>query len=525
MLASHHSHSGQFCRHAVGTLEEVVKTAIAAGFKVYGLTEHVPRYRREDLYPEETNTEPADLAHTFDLYLKEAHRLKVAYAAQITLLVGLETDFITFNDLDQLEALLVRYSGQIEYVVGSVHHCNGIPIDFDKATFEKSVASFADTPSTINDKAPTPTQISYLNAYFDAQLQLMERIHPEVIGHFDVCRLYTPNLSLRAVWPRVERNVKYAIEYGAVFELNAAAFRKEWDSAYPGREIVELIKSLGGGFVLSDDSHGPAAVGLNYDRLLSYVQEMSIKKVAHLETGTQCSKSGRQIHPVIFPAIRKFYIGFLATILVRVHGVIDETMKSAATGHGPEIGVYLSETSIPSLTTVAAALLAVAPSVFAGKRGLAWPCSLNWTGMQATKDSASSPIGQLQTRAAQQGWNTVFSLNEPDVNGISASDAANCTFAQFQSHVQNAHNRFPNYQLVVSEFALVSPATRDQQVAFLKSAMSFLDGASYVAMHSVFSASSPSLISKNTAGGEVGTGSSLFNDDGSLSANGIAYRG
>ncbi|KAG8793504.1 hypothetical protein FRC12_002547 [Ceratobasidium sp. 428] len=178
--------------------------------------------------------------------------------------------------------------------------------------------------------------------------------------------------------------------------------------------------------------------------------------------------------------------------------------------------------------------------------------------MQATKDSASSLIGQLQTRAAQQGWNTVFSLNEPDVNGISAGDAANwyiqninplaishlltridgrcyfdyvnihrygSTFAQFQSHVQNAHNRFPNYQLVVSEFALVSPATRDQQVAFLKSAMSFLDGASYVAMYSVFSASSPSLISKNTAGGEVGTGSSLFNDDGSLNANGIAYRG
>ncbi|KAG8793502.1 histidinolphosphatase [Ceratobasidium sp. 428] len=298
MLASHHSHSGQFCKHAIGTLEEAVRAAIAAGFKVYGLTEHVPRYRREDLYPEEINIEPADLAHTFDLYLKEAHRLKVAYADQITLIVGLETDFITLNDLDQLEALQVHYPGQIEYVVGSVHHCNGIPIDFDEPTFEKSVTSFADSPCTINDKVPTPAQISYLNAYFDAQLQLMERIHPEVIGHFDLCRLYTPNLSLRAVWPRVERNVKYAIEYGAVFELNAAAFRKGWDSAYPGREIVELIKSLGGGFVLSDDSHGPAAVGLNYDRLLSYVQEMSIKKVAHLETATQRSKSGRQIHPV-----------------------------------------------------------------------------------------------------------------------------------------------------------------------------------------------------------------------------------
>ena len=40
-------------------------------------------------------------------------------------------------------------------------------------------------------------------------------------------------------------------------------------------------------------------------------------------------------------------------------------------------------------------------------------------------DSPSSPIGELKKRAAQQGWNTVFSLNEPDINGISPQTAAN----------------------------------------------------------------------------------------------------
>lgn len=53
MPHSHHSHSGQFCRHATGRLEDVVLEAIRKGFEVYGLTEHVPRYREEDLYPEE----------------------------------------------------------------------------------------------------------------------------------------------------------------------------------------------------------------------------------------------------------------------------------------------------------------------------------------------------------------------------------------------------------------------------------------------------------------------------------------
>jgi histidinol-phosphatase (PHP family) len=53
MPYSHHSHSGQFCKHAVGTLEDVVKEALHQGFEIYGLTEHVPRYRTKDLYPEE----------------------------------------------------------------------------------------------------------------------------------------------------------------------------------------------------------------------------------------------------------------------------------------------------------------------------------------------------------------------------------------------------------------------------------------------------------------------------------------
>ncbi|KAF8693882.1 ABC transporter, partial [Rhizoctonia solani] len=288
MKASHHSHSGQFCKHAVGTLEEVVKAAIERDFQVFGLTEHVPRYRVEDLYPEELEAKitPLELSRTFDDFVAEAHRLKELYAERITLLVGLETDYITNNDLDQLEELLRRHEDRIEYVIGSVHHCNGIPIDFDKPTFERAVASFADSYESIaeiQESTPNHTQIAFLNSYLDAQFRLMERISPEVIGHFDLCRLYTPNLSLDPVWEKVVRNVRYAVEYGAAFELNAAAFRKGWSGAYPGRDIVKLIQSMDGNFVLSDDSHGPTAVGLNYEKLDAFISEMHISKIGVLK--------------------------------------------------------------------------------------------------------------------------------------------------------------------------------------------------------------------------------------------------
>jgi histidinol-phosphatase (PHP family) len=61
MPYSHHSHSGQFCKHASGTLEDVVLEAINQRFELYGLTEHVARYREADLYPEEVSYGNANL--------------------------------------------------------------------------------------------------------------------------------------------------------------------------------------------------------------------------------------------------------------------------------------------------------------------------------------------------------------------------------------------------------------------------------------------------------------------------------
>jgi histidinol-phosphatase (PHP family) len=53
MPYTHHSHSGQFCHHASGILEDVVKEAIKKQFHTIGLTEHMPRFSEAELYHEE----------------------------------------------------------------------------------------------------------------------------------------------------------------------------------------------------------------------------------------------------------------------------------------------------------------------------------------------------------------------------------------------------------------------------------------------------------------------------------------
>lgn len=156
--------------------------------------------------------------------------MKAQYASQITLLVGLETEYITDLDLVNLQKTLELTGNKVQYVVGSVHHVNGIPIDFDLATFDNALVSMGDHEAL-------------LSAYFDAQYEVMKRIKPEIVGHFDLCRLWNPGLRFEdypPVYDKVVRNVQYAVGYGALFEVNAAAFRKKWNTAYPGEDIVKV---------------------------------------------------------------------------------------------------------------------------------------------------------------------------------------------------------------------------------------------------------------------------------------------
>jgi histidinol-phosphatase (PHP family) len=173
-------------------------------------------------------------------------------ANELSLLIGIESDYITELDADGLGHLLQR-NDDIDYVVGSVHHVNGVPIDFDRNTYLKSVVSVSSTPAAAGDTdtdprlaeghTPSAAQLEpWLCAYFDKQYALLQRHRPEVVGHFDLCRLYTPEVSFaaKAVWDRVRRNVEFAIGYGALFECNAAAIRKGWATSYPGKDVLDV---------------------------------------------------------------------------------------------------------------------------------------------------------------------------------------------------------------------------------------------------------------------------------------------
>ncbi|KIW05978.1 uncharacterized protein PV09_03162 [Verruconis gallopava] len=282
MPFSHHSHCGQFCLHAKDSLEEVIQTAIAKGMKTFALTEHMPR-DLEDLYPEEIEhyRDAQALAAVFDNYYQEAQRLRLKYGDQIHLPIGFESEWIRPSSLDLIKNLQTKF--KFDLFVGSVHHVHTIPIDFDRPMYEQARRKAGGSDEQL------------FKDYFDAQEEMLHALRPPVVGHFDLIRLLSddPNGSFRPmpeVWERILRNLDFIASYGGLLEINSAAVRKGMREPYPQIEICQEFVSRGGGFVLSDDSHGVEQVATNYARVLPSIEAAGITRLFALQKvgTTQC---------------------------------------------------------------------------------------------------------------------------------------------------------------------------------------------------------------------------------------------
>ena len=68
------------------------------------------------------------------------------------------------------------------------------------------------------------------------------------------------------------------------------------DPAYVNRSFpLQIIQRHNGRFTLSDDSHGPHAVGLNYHRLPEYLQTVAISELWFLQRSNAPNVAGRFI--------------------------------------------------------------------------------------------------------------------------------------------------------------------------------------------------------------------------------------
>ncbi|CAK7891415.1 hypothetical protein CAAN1_01S04984 [[Candida] anglica] len=298
-MHSHHSHSGDYVSHATDNLESIIDKAESMGFTHYCLTEHMPRLHDKFLYPEEIekNYTSKDLESNFDRYVQHAVSIqqeknsKNQSSPTTKIIVGLEVEGLNSEHIDYTSKLLEKYHPHINMTVGSVHYVNEIPIDFSPDLWIEA-----------RDSLPDKTSRSLFLQYFELQYEVLSKLKPTVVGHFDLIRLFEPSnevdpttgklmkdISLEQDWPDVwelvVRNIKFVESYGGLFELNSAAIRKGWSSPYPKQDVSEAIVEFGGGrFCLSDDSHSIAQVGLNYHKVWEYIKfVLKLTSIYHLD--------------------------------------------------------------------------------------------------------------------------------------------------------------------------------------------------------------------------------------------------
>ncbi|TPX44924.1 histidinol-phosphatase [Synchytrium endobioticum] len=271
MPVSLHSHSGQYCQHAYGELEQVIQKAIDMGFVCFGMSEHMPRSQEKDLYPEEVELKytPSCLATTYDNFVSNAQRLIAQYETPNTsLLLGMETEYIRLSDLDLVTQLRTQH--QIDYIVGSVHHVAEVPVDYSDAMYT-SIEHMLGSTETV------------FRVYFNAQYEMLKILKPEVVGHFDLVRLFRPYHPLsKDVWGLIDRNIQCIVSYGGLVEINSRALKKNLPWPYPFKDIVQRMMACNVKFTISDDSHGPNDVAIHYDKLRDYLLEMGIGSIYYL---------------------------------------------------------------------------------------------------------------------------------------------------------------------------------------------------------------------------------------------------
>ena len=263
-VSVHGGHSGDFCCHALDTLEKIIEAYIEKGFRWVGITEHMPPAADTFLYPDEraAGWDAGRLYDRFEVYMSTGRKLQERYAEDLQIYVGFETELTSGARLF-IRQLIEKFKP--DYVVGSLHHVDDISFDFSEKDYQRAVRALGGHDNL------------YCR-YFDLQFQLIDEFSPAVVGHFDLIRIYDDQYKNRLEKPeiakRITRNLELIARRGLILDFNLAALSKNMDEPYISAVILKEARNMGIAVVPGDDSHSVDTVGRHMERGINILQEM-----------------------------------------------------------------------------------------------------------------------------------------------------------------------------------------------------------------------------------------------------------
>ena len=270
-VSLHGGHSGEFCDHAAGTLRETLEAAVAFGYEVYGVAEHVARVESRFLYPEEVEMgwDIEKVQRDFEAYAVEVKQLAAEFEDRLEVLCAFEADMIP---ADRYADLMLGYRERLgfDYVVASAHYVDETLVDGHQAAFDQALEGRGGLE---------PLAV----AYYEGLAEMVAALKPEVVGHLDVIRKLAPG---PCDTPAVQRAAAAALEvireHDCILDCNTGGYRKSHGMPYPAGWLMRLAHDMGIPFCFGDDSHGPDQVGSGMDESRAFLLENGVTTITAL---------------------------------------------------------------------------------------------------------------------------------------------------------------------------------------------------------------------------------------------------
>jgi histidinol-phosphatase (PHP family) len=268
--------------------EDMVLAAIALGLDTVGISGH--SYTPHD-------TEYCMSREDTERYIADIRMLRDKYAGRIKVLLGIERDYYAEMDNEPFD-----------YVIGSLHYMfiGDVWRDVDDEPY--SVAAFA-------DRYFGGDMLSVAELYYRTVADIVRVTDCDIIGHIDLITKFNERFRLdaegavidtrsdtvpevsaplidtaspryEAAWKkavdRIFEDTKKRYESGRanrleelgllragdkpVFEINTGAISRGYrKTPYPAPDQIEYIRSKGGLFIMSSDSHSTGAIGFGFE--------------------------------------------------------------------------------------------------------------------------------------------------------------------------------------------------------------------------------------------------------------------
>ncbi len=262
------------CRHATGTMEETVLSAVSLGLPEIGFSDHFP-------YPAGFSEPAPDCVipsmDEFRIYAGEVRRLREAYAGRIVIRFAAEVDYLEGWG-ERQAAILEPF--EFDYKIGSVHIVRQAAVDFR----EDILLSAADEWGGVE---------AAWDLYWDAMEAMIRRGGFHIVGHFDLLKKYPGGVSVRNHEERVRSLFAAMKSSGLVLELNTGGVDRASDHMpYPSGRLLRLAAECGVEITLGSDAHAPGDVGRHFADAARLLRSLGWTHTIGFENGE------KRFHPI-----------------------------------------------------------------------------------------------------------------------------------------------------------------------------------------------------------------------------------